>query len=80
MLHAAFLVELQVMEEHTARSLREPGRTPSAHLEGRRRARARKAVVTLGEPARDARATVERIDELDGLRDVVAEGIALRRT
>ena len=48
MLHATFLVEFQVMEEHTSRSLGEPGRTPGAHLEGRRRARTRKAVVALG--------------------------------
>ena len=68
------------MEEHASRSLGEPGRTTGTHLEGRRRTRARKAVVTLGEPARDARTAVERIDELDGLRDVVAEGVALRRT
>ena len=80
MLHTAFLVKFQVVEKHTARSLREPGRTTGAHLEGHRRARTRKAVVALGEPARDARTAVERIDELDSLRDVVAEGIALRRT
>ena len=36
MLHAAFLVELQVMEEHTSRSLGEPGRATGAHLEGHR--------------------------------------------
>ena len=80
MLHTAFLVELQVMEEHASRSLGEPGRATGAHGEGHRLARTRKAAVALGEPSRYARAAIERIDELDCLRDVVAEGVALRRT
>ena len=76
MLHAAFLVELQVMEEHASRSLGEPSRATGAHCEGHRLARTRKAAVALGEPSRDARAAIERIDELDCLRDIVAEGAA----